>query len=123
MLRPAEALLLGPTESNNTLTHSSCDDDLEKGDFSLAPAKHGFKVEKIAATLLEVGDIVRVQSGSMPPVDATIVSGKDSAFDESSLTGESKLIKKSIGDKIFLGTVNRGEMVDARVDAIGGATL
>jgi cation transport ATPase len=59
----------------------------------------------------------------MPPADATIVSGIDSAFDESSLTGESKLIKKSLGDKVFVGTINKGEMVDARVDAIGGATM
>lgn len=83
----------------------------------------GFKVEKIDARLLEVGDIIRIQSGATPPTDATIVSGTDTAFDESSLTGESRLIKKTIGDKVFLGTINRGGMVDARVDAIGGETM
>jgi Cu+-exporting ATPase len=83
----------------------------------------GFKIEKIDARLLEVGDIVRIQSGATPPADATIISGTDNAFDESSLTGESRLIKKTLGDKVFLGTINKGGMVDARVNAIGGATM
>lgn len=82
-----------------------------------------FKVEKIDSSLLEVGDIVRIQSGATPPADGTIVFGTDSAFDESSLTGESRLVKKTLGDKVFLGTINKGKMVDVRVDACGGTTM
>lgn len=80
-------------------------------------------VEKVDASLLEVGDIVRVQRGSTPPADGTLVSGRNSAFDESSLTGESRLIRKEIGDKVYLGTINKSEVVDIRVGATGGATM
>jgi len=129
MLRPTEALLLSPTESFDkpATVNYSHRNDLEKGDPNSEEGalsiNAGFKVEKINANLLEVGDIVRIQRGATPPADATIVFGTDSAFDESSLTGESKLVKKTLGDKVFVGTVNKGEMVDARVDAIGGATM
>ena len=45
------------------------------------------------------------------------------AFDESSLTGESKLVKKESGDKVYVGTINKGSVVDVRVDTIGGETM
>lgn len=128
LLRPTEALLLSTASSDSSSPSSySNNDDLEKGDSHLEddvkPINLGFKVEKIDASLLEVGDIVRIQSGATPPADATIVSGTDCSFDESSLTGESRLIRKALGEKVFLGTINKGGMVDARVDAIGGATM
>lgn len=129
LLRPTEALLLSPIESfDNTVTSKYSDtDDLEKGDIDSAGGALStnpcFKVEKIAASLLDIGDIVRIQCGATPPADATIISSIDSAFDESSLTGESRLIKKTLGDKIFLGTVNKGGMIDARVESIGGTTM
>lgn len=71
---------------------------------------------------LEIGDVVRVQKGSSPPTDGTVVSG-ESSFDESSLTGEARLIKKKVGDKVFLGTINDSRALDVRVDAIGGETM
>ena len=74
---------------------------------------------------MEVGDIVRVQHGASPPTDGTLVKveTEDAAFDESSLTGESRLVKKQVGDSVFVGTINRGAVVDVRVDAIGGETM
>jgi cation transport ATPase len=128
LLRPTEALVLGPSTSYNNpaqLDYSS-NDDPEKGvsDWEgVLSTASGLKVEKIDSDLLEVGDIVRIQSGATPPADATIVAGTESAFDESSLTGESRLVKKSVGDKVFLGTINKGKMVDAKVDACGGANM
>lgn len=80
-------------------------------------------IERIDAELLEVGDIVRVQHGGSPPADGTIVSGNGGAFDESSLTGESRLVKKQVGEDVFLGTINKGAVVDVRVNAIGGETM
>ena len=80
---------------------------------------------RVAAELLEVGDVVRVQFGASPPSDGTIVAvlGNAASFDESSLTGESRLVKKEVGDQVFVGTINRGAIVDVRVDAIGGETM
>lgn len=80
-------------------------------------------MQVVPAELLEVGDIVRVPQGSSPPADGVVVTGAGGAFDESSLTGESKLVKKSIGDQVFVATVNKGAFVDVRVEAIGGQTM
>ncbi|KIM78679.1 hypothetical protein PILCRDRAFT_98319 [Piloderma croceum F 1598] len=126
LLRPAQALLLIPT-AEVVVVNFGNSGDIEKGvpnlDDTILPAKPGFLVKKIDAVLLEVGDIVRIQSGATPPADGTIVSDEDTAFDESSLTGESRLVKKACGDKVFMGTINKMRMVDARVDAHGGATM
>lgn len=114
--------------SNDTAAHSH---DVEKGDLaseeqSLAAnsnSKPGTKVERVDAELLEVGDVVRVLYGASPPADGTVVSGDGGAFDESSLTGESRVVKKHVGDKVFLGTINKAGVVDVRVDEIGGQTM
>lgn len=86
-------------------------------------ASPGFKFEKVPVNLLEVGDLVRVQNGATPPSDGIIVSGTETSFDESSLTGEARLVKKNVGDKVLLGTINKSRTVDVRVDAIGGVTM
>jgi Cu+-exporting ATPase len=103
------------------------DADVEKGDIIAdngnLTAGPGLKVEKVSIDLLEVGDIVRVLNGATPPCDGTIVFGAETSFDESSLTGEAKPIKKKVGDQIFLGTINKAKSVDVRVDAIGGVTM
>ncbi|KAF9259501.1 heavy metal translocatin [Marasmius fiardii PR-910] len=134
-LRPAEALVVVPTSSSNSTNPLSSvvlgatlqDSDLEKADsasvaasYSVAP---GRKVEKVLVDLLEVGDIVRVLHGSTPPADGTIVSGEHSLFDESSLTGESRPVKKSAGDQVFLGTINKGNVVHVKVAETGGQTM
>lgn len=104
---------------------SSSDIGLEKGnDVSEShPASPGIRVQTISVDLLEIGDVVRIRHGASPPADGTIVNGTGVAFDESSLTGESKLVKKESGDKVYVGTINKGSVVDVRVDAIGGETM
>jgi P-type E1-E2 ATPase len=94
--------------------------DSEAAVLSTAPGK---KIQRIPVDLLEVGDIVRIPSGSSPPGDGTILQGERSAFDESSLTGESKLVEKQAGDKVHVATINRGNVLHIRIEEIGGATL
>ncbi|KAI0353515.1 heavy metal translocatin [Trametes cingulata] len=137
-LRPSSALLVVPASASHSaieLSRSTSSQtasavgthDVEKGDPSAEEhhyvSKPGMKVERIDAELLEVGDIVRVLNGASPPADGTVVSGDGGAFDESSLTGESRLVKKQIGDKVFVGTINKAGVVDVRVDEIGGQTM
>ncbi|KAG1833117.1 heavy metal translocatin [Suillus variegatus] len=114
--RPAEALILYSMLCLCFYCPHAHDND------SLV-ASPGFKFEKVLVDLLEVGDVVRVQNGATPPSDGTIVSGPETSFDESFLTGEAQLIKKNIGDKVLLGTINKSRAVDVRVDAVDGATL
>jgi cation transport ATPase len=127
-LRPAEALILSPSSAcDSTPPAIISHNDPEKSDVACdngsLVASLGFKFEKVSVDLLEVGDVVRVQNGATPPSDGTIVSGAEASFDESSLTGEARLIKKNIGDKVLLGTINKSRTVDVRVDAVGGVTL
>src|SRR5690625_2010108 len=54
---------------------------------------------------LQVGDLIRVQAGENIPADGTIERG-ESRVNESLLTGESKPIKKSPGEKVIGGSTN-----------------
>ncbi len=124
-LRPSEAYLLD--RRSDSQEQFSNDNDVEKaagGGSEDTP--QGFSVEKISADLLDIGDVVRVPHGATPPADGVLVllpTRSEAAFDESSLTGEAKLIKKQTGDRVFLGTINKGNMVHVRIDSIGGKTM
>lgn len=76
----------------------------------------------ISADLLEIGDVVRVPHGGSPPCDGHVIEG-EACFDESSLTGESRLVKKSIGDEVFSGTMNNGGPISIRASGISGTSM
>ncbi|KAK4190919.1 E1-E2 ATPase-domain-containing protein [Podospora australis] len=76
----------------------------------------------VKADLLDFGDIVRITHGSSPPSDGLVVDG-ESNFDESSLTGESRLVKKAPGDEVFSGTVNKGNSLLVRITGVAGQSL
>lgn len=76
----------------------------------------------INAELLDFGDIVRVVNGASPPCDGIVVDG-ESQFDESSLTGESRPIRKSAGDKVFAGTVNKEAPILVQVTGPAGQSM
>ncbi|OIW25237.1 heavy metal translocatin [Coniochaeta ligniaria NRRL 30616] len=87
----------------------------------------GYGTEKqtdsiVQADLLEYGDIVRVPHGGSPPSDGIVVQG-ESSYDESSLTGESRLVKKTPGDEVFAGTVNQGGPVLIRITGVAGQSM
>lgn len=62
-------------------------------------------IETRPVSELKVGDIVRVQAGENIPADGILMRG-DSRVNESLLTGESKPIKKEIGDEVIGGSTN-----------------
>lgn len=57
--------------------------------------------------VVPVGSLVSVKTGSKIPCDGLVADG-ESTVDESSLTGESRPIRKAIGSKVSGGTVNAG---------------
>ena len=63
---------------------------------------------------LQVGDIVVVRPGENIPVDGKITEGT-SAIDESSLTGESMPVSKSVGAALFAGTLNQSGGLELEV--------
>ncbi|KAJ7591068.1 hypothetical protein C8J56DRAFT_934599 [Mycena floridula] len=123
-LRPTQALLVSPSSVPQFFPEKS-ERDVEKADSELASLSSapGTTIEKVDVDLLEVADVIRVLSGCSPAQDGILLPGYHGSFDESSLTGESKLVHKEAGDQVFLGTINRGEVVHIQVDKIGGATM
>ena len=59
----------------------------------------------VAASEIEVGELVRVRAGNRVPVDGVVRSGR-SSVDQQSITGESVPILREEGDEVFAGTVN-----------------
>lgn len=107
-LRPSEALLV---------TQPS---DHEKSYF---PENSGSQIQRISVDELEIGDIVNVPHGASPPADGTIVTEGQYQFDESSLTGESRPVSKSVGDVVYSGSVNVGQQVSIRITELGGTSM
>jgi cation transport ATPase len=62
----------------------------------------------VPASVVPVGALVSVRTGDKIPCDGVVVEG-ESTVDESSLTGESRPIRKGPQDKVSGGTVNSGE--------------
>ncbi|WP_425308268.1 heavy metal translocating P-type ATPase [Ammonicoccus fulvus] len=70
---------------------------------------------------LAVGDVVLVRSGARVPADGQIVEGT-AEFDESMITGESKAVPRTTGDKVVAGTVATDNTVRVRIEAVGSNT-
>ena len=64
------------------------------------------------------GDIVISKPGEKIAVDGEIVFG-NSHLDESFITGESKPISKSIGDKVIAGSINYNGYIEYKAEKIG----
>lgn len=76
----------------------------------------------VSTDMLEFGDTVRVPHGASPPCDGEVLQGS-TTFDEASLTGESRPIKKTVGDQVFSGTVNQGTPILIRVTGTAGHSM
>ena len=78
-------------------------------------------VEIVPLDHLSAGDTVLVRSGARVPADGEIVEGS-AELDESMITGESKPVSKSTGDRVVAGTVSTDSAIRVRVDAVGEET-
>ncbi|MGH3665171.1 MAG: heavy metal translocating P-type ATPase, partial [Egibacteraceae bacterium] len=78
-------------------------------------------VETVKVGDLAVGDVVLVRSGARVPADGTIVDGA-AELDESMVTGESRPVPRSQGEKVVAATVATDSAIRVRVDAVGEDT-
>jgi Cu+-exporting ATPase len=76
----------------------------------------------VALADVRPGDRFLVRAGEAVPVDG-VVEGGASTVDESMLTGESRPIAKSSGERVFAGTVNLEGMLHGRATGVGASTL
>ena len=59
------------------------------------------KSRQISVHEIFVGDVIHLEPGDMIPVDGIFISGHNVKCDESSVTGESDLLKKHSGEDVF----------------------
>ena len=74
-------------------------------------------MEDIKVDQAEIGDLILVKPGETVPVDGDIVKGI-SSFDESSLTGESVPVEKTVGDEVLSGSVNGDQSIQFKVSKL-----
>ncbi|MFO7916523.1 MAG: cation-translocating P-type ATPase [Anaerolineae bacterium] len=60
---------------------------------------------RVSVASLEVGDRILVRPGMRIPMDGRVKEGR-SAVNEAPVTGESRAVQKTPGDKVFAGTLN-----------------
>ncbi|GAB4137028.1 MAG: hypothetical protein Tsb009_04360 [Planctomycetaceae bacterium] len=68
-----------------------------------------------------VGDVVAIRPGERIPVDGEVIAGS-SSIDESSLTGESLPVEKTVGQEVFTGTLNQHGSLTIRAVKVGEQT-
>ena len=70
---------------------------------------------KVLSESVKIGDTIIIKKGERVPLDGIITSGI-TYIDNSSLTGESKLVSLTIGDRILSGSINKGDIIEVKVD-------
>jgi Cu2+-exporting ATPase len=83
--------------------------------------KEDGSIETVSAASLQTGDMLLVRPGASVPADGEIIEGQ-SSLNESMITGESRPVKKSKGDKVIAGTINGDGSLRVRVTATGDET-
>ncbi|MFE6234345.1 heavy metal translocating P-type ATPase [Cellulosimicrobium sp. NPDC057862] len=78
-------------------------------------------VTTVAPTDLGVGDLVVVRPGGRVPADGEVTSGS-ADVDESMITGESRPVRRTVGDAIVAGTVATDDALRVRITAVGEDT-
>ncbi|MFD6514932.1 heavy metal translocating P-type ATPase [Rhodococcus sp. NPDC060176] len=81
----------------------------------------GDSVETVPTAALVTGDLVIVRPGARVPSDGTVVEGS-ADMDESMITGESKTVRRTVGDQVVAGTVATDSALRLRVTAVGEDT-
>lgn len=78
--------------------------------------------QQMAVEQLTPGTIVLVRAGEKIPVDGTVAAGT-AAVNESSITGESIPLDKSVGASVLAGTVVESGAIDVNTEKVGPDTM
>lgn len=108
-----EMRALGQTRSALDALAELIPDDAER-------IEHGTPV-RVSIAELSPGDLVLVRPGGRVPADGDIAQGT-AEIDESMVTGESKPVTRSEGERVIAGTIVAGSALRVRVTATGEDT-
>ncbi|MGK9146413.1 heavy metal translocating P-type ATPase [Plantibacter flavus] len=78
-------------------------------------------VEQVSPAELRLDDVVIVRPGGRIPADGSVVDGA-AELDESMITGESRPVRRTIGDRVVAGTVSTDSAIRVAITAIGDDT-
>lgn len=82
----------------------------------------GDTVVAVPPSTLVLGDVVIVRPGARVPADGEVVEGA-ADVDESMITGESRPVRRTVGDRVVAGTVSTDSALRVKVDAVGDSTV
>lgn len=80
------------------------------------------ETQQIKVSEIQIGDLIKIQTGMSAPVDGTVIEGSG-FMNESMMTGESKPVKKSAGDTVLGATIAIDGAITIRADKIGSDTV
>lgn len=86
-----------------------------------AEVVRGDRTEVVSPSELMVGDVVLVRPGGSIPADGRIIQG-EAELDESMVTGESRTVRRGLGDLVTAGTVSTDSGLRIEVVATGEDT-
>ena len=81
----------------------------------------GDEIVTVAPSELREGDLVLVRPGASIPADGTVVEGR-ADVDESMITGESRTVERTTGDRVVAGTVATDSNLRIEVTGTGEGT-
>lgn len=70
---------------------------------------------------VEIGEHVLVRNGTRIPVDGIVVGGR-SAVDEAPITGESIPVEKTVGSRVYAGTISHDGVLTVEAQGVGADT-
>ena len=77
--------------------------------------------EEVDVDDVEIGDHILVKPGAQTPVDGEVIEGHG-YLDESAITGESREVKKEIGDSVYSGAVLSNGFLTVKATKVGEDT-
>ena len=86
-----------------------------------ATVRRGGDELEVSAASIRPEDVIIIKPGSRIPVDGIVTKG-NSTVDQSSLTGESKPIDKTVGSEVLAGTINQVGVLEVSPRRIGKDT-
>ena len=69
--------------------------------------------ECVSVEEVSIGTAIAIRPGELIPLDGEVVKGR-AAVDESSVSGESVPVEKTVGSKVFSGTVNQNGYLEVK---------
>lgn len=87
----------------------------------VAERVEGDEIVMVSPADLRVGDVIVVRPGGSVAADGRVIDGRV-AMDESMVTGESRTVTRSVGDRVTAGTVATDSGLRVEVTATGDST-